>query len=446
MKMKRDNGTETVEFRIGGPKATYVISICSILWMVNFMDRQVLAVVLEPMKLDLALTDAQAGWISTSLLLSMAVFAIPVSYWADRWSRRGAIGIMAITWSLTTALTGMGRSFAGVLLPRLATGAGQAGFSSAAMALISAGYPEAVRAKKMGVFNLFQIIGISAGLILGGYLSANLGGWRTPFYVFAVPGVILGLFAFLMQDYPTATHAVGTHGKSGFWHNIKTLLKIPTLVWFYAGYALFSAAGFAVLGWFPALIIRRFAVAEDVAGVIMAVAGIFMVPGVLLGGIWADKWEAKRAAGRMKFASTMVLLSSVGSVSSIAFVFLLHGGGLWDPSIWIVPGGIMFAVFSATAAAVNPPVMAVTQTVVTPDLKGLVWGLGVSIVMVLGGAWSPAATGYLSDWLGGESHGLALALIIVSSLGFGGFICLWRSSLHYPDDARMAEALSAGRY
>jgi MFS family permease len=443
VKMKQITSNKTADFQIGGPKSTYVIIICSLLWMVNFMDRQVLAVVLEPMKLDLGLTDAQAGWITTALLLSMASFAIPVSYLADKWSRKGAIGIMAIVWSLATALTGMGRNFGGIFLPRFATGAGQAGYSSAAIALISASYPESVRAKKMGVFNLFQIVGISVGMILGGYLSANLGGWRTPFYVFTIPGVILGFLAFFMQDYRNVEPASSNLRESGFVYNIKTLLRIRTLIWFYAGYALFSAAAFAMLGWIPSLIIRKFGVGEDIAGVIMAVTGVFMVPGVLLGGILADKWEEKRTTGRMGFATVMVLLSSFGSLSSMVFVFVLHEGGFFEPSIWIIAGGVMFVVFIASAAAVNPSVMAVSQTVVTPDLKGLVWGLGVSLVMVLGGAWSPAATGYLSDWLGGAARGLALALIIVSALGFGSFICFWRSSHYYPVDAQKAKALSA---
>jgi MFS family permease len=426
-------------FDIGGLKANYVLVICSLLWMVNFMDRQVLSVVLEPMKESLGFTDTQAGLVTTSLFVTMALFAIPVSYWADRWSRRKAIGLMAILWSIATLFTGLSESFFGILITRLVTGAGVAGFSAAAMALISASFNEDVRAKKMGIFNLFQIIGITIGLVAGGFLSANFGGWKMPFIIFAIPGVILGVMAFFMQDYKNTNLKNSAKAKFNLIANIKTLLKIKTLAWFYAGYTMFTAAVFAVLTWVPALIIRRFNVGEDIAGLIMSISGAFMVPGVLLGGIWADKWQKKNPAGRMGFASIMVLVSTITILLSILFVFFLHREDFFDIGPWLIIGMIALSLFSATAAAVNPPVMAVTQTVVPQELRGLVWGLGVSLIMILGGAWSPAATGYLSDWLGGSTQGLSMALIVMSLLGFGGFICFRKSTKHYPVDATKVE-------
>ena len=84
------------EFQIGGPRSTYVLIVCSALYMVNYMDRQVLSVVLEPMKIDLGLSDSQAGLIQTGFLMSMGVFSVPLSYMVDRWSRNKAISIMAV--------------------------------------------------------------------------------------------------------------------------------------------------------------------------------------------------------------------------------------------------------------------------------------------------------------------------------------------------------------
>ena len=118
-----------------------------------------------------------------------------------------------------------------------------------------------------------------------------------------------------------------------------------------------------------------------------------MVPGVLLGGIWADKWQKKYSAGRMGFATVIVLMSTISILLSIIFVFFLHKGSYLDIGVWMILGIITLSMFTACAAAVNPPVMAVTQTIAPKELRGLVWGLGVSLIMILGGAWSPAATG-----------------------------------------------------
>jgi MFS family permease len=407
--------------------------------MVNFIHRQILSVVLEPMKIDLDLTDAQAGWITTALFLGVAFFAVPVSYWTDRWSRKNAIGIMAIAWSIATFFTGLGSNFIGIFIPRLATGIGQAGFSSAGMALISSSYPEKVRAKKMGFFNLFQVIGISVGSILGGYLSVNYGGWETPFFVFAVPGVILGALSFLMQDYRNIIKIDDSNRKTGLIDNLNTLLKIPTLSWFYSGYIMFTAMGIAVLTWLPALVMRKFGVNEATAGLLMATIAIFSVIGTVLSGFLSDRWQRKNPAGRMRFATVMVLVCTLGMLLALICTFLLHEESYHELSIWFVIGVLNIPIFASAFAAVNPPVMAVTQSVVTQDLKGMVWGLGVSLVMILGGAWSPTATGYLSDWFGGEVRGLALALVTICFLGICGVFCFWRSSIHYPDDARKAK-------
>src|SRR5512142_2105982 len=106
-------------FQVGGPRATFVLLVCSSLYMVNYMDRQVLSVVLEPMKLDLGLTDSQAGLIQTGFLVSIGMFSIPLSFVIDRWSRSKAIAVMALFWSAATFLTGLGRNFMGVFIPRL---------------------------------------------------------------------------------------------------------------------------------------------------------------------------------------------------------------------------------------------------------------------------------------------------------------------------------------
>jgi len=92
--MKEGSGGK--EYKIGGWSAHYILIICSLLYMVNYMDRQVLSAVLEPMKIDLGLSDTQAGSLQTIFLLSIAFFSLPVAYLVDRWSRRKAVALMAI--------------------------------------------------------------------------------------------------------------------------------------------------------------------------------------------------------------------------------------------------------------------------------------------------------------------------------------------------------------
>ena len=119
------------------------------------------------MKADLGLTDAQAGMLQTIFFLSMAILAFPISFLIDRWSRRKTVAIMAMVWSAATYITGLGKSFLGVLLPRVLVGTGEAGFSAGGTAWITAAYPPESRGKALGVFNVAIPFGAALGVMLG---------------------------------------------------------------------------------------------------------------------------------------------------------------------------------------------------------------------------------------------------------------------------------------
>jgi len=110
------------EYKTGGWRAHYVLIICTLLYAINYMDRQVFSAVLQPMKVELGLSDAQCGLVATIFTLGMALFSFPIAHMVDRWSRKKAVGIMAILWSGFTFATGMASNFisAGVPIRRFA--------------------------------------------------------------------------------------------------------------------------------------------------------------------------------------------------------------------------------------------------------------------------------------------------------------------------------------
>src|SRR5208337_2308460 len=167
------------------------------------------------------------GWIQNFFLLSIGILSIPIAYLVDRWSRRKAIAIMALIWSGATFITGLGKGFVSVLLPRLVVGVGEAGFGPGGTALIGASYKPEERGHKLSLFNMFIAIGIVAGLLLGGFI-AKAWGWAAPFFIFAIPGIILGIIAFYLQDYPTKPKA---ETGDTLIKNAILLWKIPTLRW-----------------------------------------------------------------------------------------------------------------------------------------------------------------------------------------------------------------------
>jgi MFS family permease len=409
------------EFRSGGINAHVTLIVCSLLYMVNYMDRQVLSVVLEPMKLDLGLTDTQAGAIQTIFLMSVALFSFPIAFLMDRWSRRKSLGIMAILWSIFTCITGFGRNFATVIIPRTIVGVGEAAFAAAGTALIGAAYAQQFRSRVMGVFNMAIPIGAAIGVILGGYLSANYGGWRTPFYVFAVPGILLGIIAFFLKDYRTVVAEKSDDNSMGLFQSALRLLRIPTLRWMYIGQAMHGIVVSSFLTWIPAYIMRAHGVTEDKAGLLTAAIGIMAVIGAPLGGFLADLWYKRNRKGRMLLAVVSIPLASVCFIGAI--LLKLQGFGLVL--------GLLFGVLIVLGV---PSFSAISQDVVAPDQKSMVWGMSVLCQYVLGGGWGPLMVGFLSQTMGGNTYGLTVALIVSACFGFVASIFLFVSAQHYSND------------
>ena len=204
------------EYKVSRAQANFILITCFLLFAINFMDKQVFSVVLEPMRIDLGLNDSQVGIMQSIFYFSLAIFAIPAAFLIDRWSRKKAVSLMAIFWSVATLLTGLGRGFLGVLFPRIGVGVGEAAFGGGGTAMVSAAYPPALRSRVVGLFFMAVPVGSALGAVLGGWLSANYGGWRTPFFVFAIPGIIFGIVALFMKDYKTVKETDASGKTKGF--------------------------------------------------------------------------------------------------------------------------------------------------------------------------------------------------------------------------------------
>ncbi len=319
-KLKNSPGdTQKSAFDTGGKKAHYIFTVCFLLYMVNFMDRQVLSVVMEPMKQDLGLSDTAVGGLQTAFLISIAFFAIPTAAIVDKWSRKKAVGLMAITWSFFTLMTGMGKSFAGLLTARMGVGVGEAGFTAGGAAMITAAYPKEKRGKMMGLLNIAIPLGLGLGVMLGGQISAYYGDWRMPFYIFAIPGFILGILAFFMRDYKTVKGDVEGGKVKVFFINASRLVKIPSLRWVYIGYGFHNFMSLAVLVWIPAFLMRVQNISEGKAGMIMGIIVVSSAVGAPLGGWLSDVWQKKNDRGRMLVPAVADILAVIAIITSLHY-------------------------------------------------------------------------------------------------------------------------------
>ena len=409
------------EYRTGGWRAHYVLIICTLLYAINYMDRQVFSVILQPMKLELNLTDAQCGLASTVLLLGMVLFSFPVAHMVDRWSRKKSIGIMAMLWSMFTFLTGLAGNFIGVIIPRAFVGLGEAGFVPGGTAMVGASYPKQRRGLALGIFHIAIPLGAATGVMLGGFISAKYG-WRTPFLYFAIPGIILGVLAFFMKDYKTAEGSTASTGIVGFYKALGNVLRVPTVKWFYPALGLSVLMSTSVLYWLPSLVMRVMNVNEAASGMLVGGIGLTAIIGAPLGGFLSDYWGKKSPRGRMYVPAVAFLAAAVLIVIVILTKFS--------------PVGIALAALYGIAASMAVPAFAtVSQEIVPVAHRGLSMGLVVFAQYLFGGAWGPFLIGWISDLLGGGADGLSIAIMISAVGGLLGFTCFMIASRSYQADA-----------
>ena len=174
----------------------FVLVMLTIVYAFNFIDRQILVILQEPIKADMGLSDAQLGLLSGfSFAIIYVTAGIPIAYWADRGNRRNIVSLALAVWSGMTAISGLVQNYTQLLLARIGVGLGEAGGSPPAHSMISDYYAPENRGTALSFYSSGIYIGIMFGFLFGGAI-ADAFGWRTAFFVVGIPGVI---FAVLLR-------------------------------------------------------------------------------------------------------------------------------------------------------------------------------------------------------------------------------------------------------
>ena len=172
---------------------TIVLWLLTLMYVMSFIDRQIIGILSPFIKAEMGFTDGQLGWLKgLAFALLYSIVGIPIAWLADRYSRKKIVTISLIAWSGFTALTGMASSFLHMFLARVGVGIGEAGGSPPSHSIISDLYPKEQRASALGIYSLGIPIGIGFSYILAGALVESFG-WRGTLYVLGVVGIGLAL-------------------------------------------------------------------------------------------------------------------------------------------------------------------------------------------------------------------------------------------------------------
>jgi len=185
---------------IGDGYARYVLVVLVLVYVFNFLDRQIPAILAERIKEDLQVGDAQLGYLyGTAFAVFYALFGIPLGRLADAWDRRRLIALGLGFWSLMTAASGLARTFGGLALARVGVGVGEASATPAAYSLLSDYFPRQRRATVLAIYSSGIYLGSGLGIVLGG-LMVERWGWRSAFLAAGLPGLLLAAWVATLRE------------------------------------------------------------------------------------------------------------------------------------------------------------------------------------------------------------------------------------------------------
>lgn len=399
----------------------YALVMLAVVYMFNFIDRQILAILLPSIRAEFQVGDFVLGLLAgTAFALFYVILGVPVARLADRVNRRNLIALAVAVWSGMTALSGMAANVWQLALARVGVGIGEAGCSPPAHAMIADLYPPEKRSAAMGVYTL----GISAGVMLaymaGGWVVQNIG-WREAFFIVGLPGLLLAaLVRFTVQE--PARGAAEQRRDSGEQPSLRDvavfLLARKSFIYMALGAGVSSFVGYAIIFNMPSFMVRSLGVdAADIGFSLGPIYGIAGGLGFFLGGYLADRIGVH---GHRKALSFIASGSVIGAIC-FAAVFLSDTFA-WCLALLIVP-----TVFSNFYLA---PVLSQTQSLVSLRMRAVASSLVLLIINVIGLLIGPPATGLVSDLLqasqGEESMRYALLVVSVVLLPVASF-CYWRA-------------------
>ncbi len=397
----------------------FVLAVLTLVYALNFVDRQLLVILQEQIKDELKLSDTQLGLLSGfAFALFYVSCGIPIARWADRGVRRSIIAIALTVWSGMTAVSGLAQNYTHLLLARIGVGVGEAGGSPPAHSMISDIFAEKERATALSVYSIGIYIGILIGFALGGFI-ADAFGWRMAFFVVGLPGIAVAIFLRLTVREPIRGWSEKREAEAG---DAPPFLEVMRFLWSRRTFRHLALAGslqatviYGVGNWLPSFFLRNHAIELAELGMWMALAaGFGGGAGSFFGGWLADRLGQRDRRWYVWGSATLILsiapaLAIILTTGTLTLALLLTG------------------LFHFLSASYLGPALAVSHGLVGLRMRALTSAIFFFFINLIGLGLGPLVVGMISDALAanGSAQPLAIAMLIV-----GCIASLW-GGLHY---------------
>ena len=387
----------------------YALGILVIVYTFNFIDRNILSILLQSIKTDLNLSDTSLGLLSGFAFAAFyATLGIPIAKYADRGNRRNLISISLAIWSLMTAISGLAQNFLHLLLARIGVGIGEAGCSPPAHSMISDYFPANKRSTALGIYSLGIPFGIMFGLFAGGWID-EMFGWRAAFFIVGIPGILIAiLFRFTVKE-PIRGQAEGkiaSVNQPTISETISYLLRKKSFRHLAFAASLAAFVGYGGINWLPSFFKRSYGMpSSDVGWYLGLILGLPGGLGIFLGGYLSDyfgskdvRWSLWVAAIAMGITAPLYYLVYLSPTANTSLLWL------------IIPVALGNFYQAATFSQ--------TQGVVELKMRSVAAAILLFIINIIGLGFGPSAVGIVSDILQSEygKESLRYSLLIFASL------------------------------
>ncbi|MEZ5553159.1 MAG: MFS transporter [Pseudomonadales bacterium] len=414
----------------------YALAVLFLGYVVNFVDRSILGILLEPIKLDLDLSDSQLGLLGgLAFALFYTTLGVPIAALADRTSRVRILSIAMIVWSAMTAVCGLAQSFMALLIARIGVGVGEAGASPPSHSLISDYFPLEKRATALSIYALGIPFGSMVGNFVGGWGAEELG-WRMTFVLVGLPGIAIALLIlFTLREPPRGLSdklkAQVPGAPPAAEEKAPDVKVVLARLWERRAFrhlgvaaGLHAFVGYGAGTWNAPFLIRMHDVPlTEVGAWLAAISGVGAI-GTFLGGYLSD-----RLFDRTNNHRWYMWVPGISTAAMVPFQFIAYlYGGIWA----VVPSLGLVAILGGMYLG---PSFAMTQALVTPRMRAVASAILLFMLNLIGMGLGPYFVGIASDLLapatGHESLRYALCLAVL--------VNVW-ATVHYFIGARSLNA------
>jgi predicted MFS family arabinose efflux permease len=411
----------------------YVLAALLAASTVNFLDRQLPAILLPSIRRELALSDSQLGFITgPAFAFFFCIMGVPLGRLTDRVNRRSLLAVCMAFWSAMTVISGLATAFYQLAIARFGVGIGEAGVTPTAHSMISDIFPPQGRATALAIYQLGVPVGTLLVFGFGGWTDSLIG-WRMTFAAMGLPGLLLALLIRFTIGEPTRGHADGLTDLGrppAFSSVLKTLWQFPTYRLAILGTGFTGIAFTGTISWAPSFLSRSFGIAPAQSGEYLAPAiGLGGILGTFLGGYLADRLRDRGVQWVLRVPAVAVALVVIPSL----FAFR-------TPSfIWTM---ILVAIPVTLCPAHLAPYSAVLQGLSSLRIRGTTPAVSLLLTVLISSAMGMQLIGWVSDLFkpiyNEASLAHSLTIVIPTSAAFGSlFFSL--ASRTFPADLARAD-------